>query len=128
MNDLAALSGTPAMLGVIMIRLVLTFAMLTSLIIRNASVRGSRRRYRAATVLRTMVVPVTILATVEAAVGMAAGEWVDMFWGLLMLAMMPLYFRFANDDDNWWTGRWTKIRNGITAALGRTAPAPAAQH
>ena len=128
LNDLAALSGTPAMLVLAMIRLVLTFAMIGSLMLRSNSVRGTRRRYRASTVLRTAVIPVTTLATWEAAVGLAAGKWMDMFWGLVMLSVMPLYFWFANDEDDWWTGRWTKIRKGITAALGKMVPALAPQH
>lgn len=118
------------MIVLAMIRAALTFAMLGSLIIRNTAVRGTRRRYLASSVLRTTVIPVTVLATVAAAVGLAAGEWLDAAWAGLMLSVMPLYFKFANDEDDWWTGRWTKIRKSVAAALGRLVPsrAPAPQH
>ena len=117
------------MMALDLIRTLLVVAMILSVVTRDRSVRGSRNRYRASSVFRATVIPVTVLLAVSTVVSLAAGDWWGMFPSGFLLAVMPLYFKFANDeDDDWWTGRWTKIRKGITAALGKTASAPATQH
>lgn len=127
MNDLAALSDTPAMMVLNLIRMILLSAMIWAVFVREMSVRGTRRRYRASTVLRTTIIPVTILTTVKVAVIAASGDWVEASLSAVMLVVMPFYFKLANDeDDDWWTGRWTKIRNAFKAAFSRPAASTSA--
>lgn len=109
-----------------MIRLVLTSVMLCSLAIRSMAVPGSRNRYRASTVFRATVIPVTVIVTIKVAVSAASGDWSAMFWDVLILLSMPLYFRWASDEDDWWTGRWTKIRKAVKAAFATPAASASA--
>lgn len=126
MNDLAALSGTTTMMALTLSRMILLGALIWSVFVREMSVRGTRRRYRASTVLRATVIPVTILTTVKVAVIAATGDWVEASLTAVMLAVMPFYFKLANDeDDDWWTGRWTKIRKAVKAAFSAPATNPA---
>ena len=121
MNDLAALSDTTTMLVIGSLKLALTIYMAASMLIINKSVRGSRIRYHAASLLRTATIPATVLITAEAAVSAAAGDWMNAILNLLLLVLMPVYFRIARDDDNWWTGRGTKIRKALKAAFSKPA-------
>ena len=88
--------------------------------------KRSRSRYLSATVLRTLIIPMTVMSTVKLIVSYSVGEWYSVASCALILISMPFYFRNAGDDDNWWTGRGTKIRKALKAAFAPPSAAASA--
>lgn len=123
MENAAALMQTPAYAIFSAIRTIVTASLGPALCFVLMCEPGSRGRYIANTVLRTMLGPATMLVTLDLAINAAAGDWLIAALNGVFLAFLPLYFRLAGDEDNWWNGRMGKIRDALSLRFTNTATA-----
>lgn len=115
MENAASLMQTPAYGIFSFIRTIVTGSLGPALGFVLLCEHGSRGRYIANTVLRTLLGPATMLMTLDLAVNAAGGDWVIAALDCVFLAFLPLYFRLAGDEDNWWNGRMGKIREAVSS-------------
>lgn len=83
------------------------------------AVRGTRRRYLAATIVRTLLLPAVVLTGLRAIIDFAAGDWFSAVLNTLVSVSFLRDWGRTKDEDNWWSGRGTKIRKAITSSLVR---------
>ncbi len=75
-------------------------------------VKGSRARWIAASVEKTLAIPLAVVQCVRAALAMSI-EPSATAWAVLMAALYAwlAYDALTNDEDSWWSGRGKKIGN-----------------
>ncbi|MBT2512560.1 hypothetical protein [Arthrobacter sp. ISL-30] len=109
-------------LGQILVVVCLCFDM-----VRALSVPRSHRRYVAATAFRTLALPSILATAVNVLVDAASMVWSDVTFGVFVMVMLIFRWHHAKDEDNWWTGKGTKLLKWARGVLGpRLTPAPAA--
>jgi hypothetical protein len=74
----------------------------------------SRGRYLMATAMLTALVPVTALTILDLGVDLSWGSWLMAVFALVLLAVIPFYFRIALTENNWWRGRAGKLRTVLS--------------
>lgn len=122
MNAVSSIYTAPWYVIMDLLQTVLMFPTLIAYFGTTAFVKRSRARYWASTALRTLIIPMTVLSTVKLIVSYAVEEWFSVASCALILFSMPFYFRNAdNDEDDWWTGRGTKIRKALKTAFAPPA-------
>lgn len=123
MENAVALMQTPAYGIFSIIRTMVTASLGPALCFVLMYESGSRGRYIANTVLRTMMGPATMLVTIDLAINTAGRDWPVAALNGIFLAFLPLHFRLAAGEDNWWNGRWGKIRDALSVRFTNTAAA-----
>lgn len=83
------------------------------------AVRGTSRRYRAATLVRTLLLPAVVLTGLCAIISYAGGNWFSAALNTFMSISFLKDWGKMTDEDNWWSGRGTKIRKAIASFLVR---------
>jgi len=92
-----------------------------AMFIHRRAVTGTRRAYLASTTVRTLCLPLFAGFVFSMAMDVFTSQWIGALCdGYLSYAMLRDWNRFKNNDD-WWTGRGTKLkkklRSMVTASL-----------
>lgn len=86
------------------------------------AVKGSLERYRLSTTRK--IVEYTLIG-LQLIIAVALAFFSDYFWAGLVLAsgMLNLWLERnrRDDDDDWFNGRWKKIKNGVKKRLTSTS-------
>lgn len=78
--------------------------------------RGTRQRYVASTIERLVRWPMIAGRCLTVGVSVWLGSWGTMCFSVLGLAFAIWFIQvFAQDEDDFWTGRGKQFRNWITA-------------
>lgn len=91
--------------------------------LRVSSVKGSHQRYVYSTIRRTLGWSIVALA----ATIVVTCFTVDHFYlsgvvnSLFLYWIVKLELRRKDDDDDWFNGRWKKIKNGVKRGLKKLA-------
>lgn len=119
-SSVAQLGEGPLGLGIIAITFGVAMACIVAQFDVMFAVRGTRRRYRAATIVRTLLLPAVVLTGLRAIIDYSAGNWFSAVLNTLM-SISFLKDWGKEDEDNWWSGRGTKIKKTIASLLTRSA-------
>ncbi|MGK3708759.1 hypothetical protein [Arthrobacter sp. IK3] len=113
MNFWQGFASDPVGIAVTAAALILTVTCIAFGFVHTFSVRGTRRRYVAQSVQRTLIIPACVLLGVKAVGYAAGGFWVGVVLDVfLIISFLRDWSRIRNDDD-WWTGRWNKLKNAF---------------
>jgi hypothetical protein len=103
---------------------LLVVVMVISIVMALRSVRGSRPRYFWLSVDRAVCICLTALETVKMIIAAFEKDFIGV--GLYAVAVVfYAWFSVRPGDDDWFTGRGKKIRDGIRKRLQARAPRPA---
>lgn len=88
------------------------------------AVKGSLQRYRLSTIRRLLSWTanglILLLVPLGLILGYPIGAAINLIFGILLIR---IELRRNNDDDDWFNGRWKKIKRGVKNAAKKVATA-----
>jgi hypothetical protein len=95
---------------------------------RDRSVKGSHQRYMYSTVRIIVHYSTIVLSFVNAISSILRQDWATAFAAFAVCAICAFNENMSrkNDDDNWFNGRWNKIKNGVKNFVAATRLQPSA--
>lgn len=127
----AGFPDTPFGIAVTLTALAMAYACITASFVQSSAARGSRPRFLAVSVQRTLAIPAMMLIVPKGIGNAASGNWLTAFFDVILFVTFIIMWRRLRNEDDWWTGRGTRLKkrlNSLASGLssrGRTATAGA---
>lgn len=91
----------------------------------SMSVKGTRRRYLAVSVMATLIYPVFSLYVLNFLIDVVTENWIRVLIDIYICWYANRLWNRVKDEDNWWKGRGKKIGKTIKKAFTVSSPAAA---
>lgn len=89
------------------------------------AVPGSRNSYLSSTVMRALCLPLFGGFVLSVAIDAFTGNWIGLFIDIWISHGLHRDWQRIKDNDDWWTGKGTKLKKKLRSFFTASAPAAA---
>lgn len=92
-----------------------------ALIVNTRAVAGSRQSYVSSTFMRTLCLPLFGAFVFSTAIDALAGNLVSVLFDVWISSNMHRDWQRIKDNDDWWTGKGTKLKKKLRSMFTSTS-------
>lgn len=94
--------------------------------IHGRAVKGTVRSFKAATVVKTLCLPLFGAYVFKVAMHLFTGDWFSVLIELVVCYLLIRGWKRIKGNDDWWKGKGTRLKRRLASLIGGRSPAPAA--
>lgn len=117
--------ASPLWSGIGLAITVTYLAYIAAYILQYRAVRGSRNAYLGSTIMRTLCLPLFGAFVLSVAIDAATGNWIGMAIDVWISYGLHRGWNEMKDNDDWWTGKGTKLKKKLRSFFTASSPAAA---
>jgi hypothetical protein len=118
---LARFGDTPLWDGISWAVLAAYVSYAIALTVNTRAVSGSRQSYLSSTIMRTLCLPLFGAFVFSAAIDALAGNLVSVLFDVWISSNMHRDWQRIKDNDDWWTGKGTKLKKKLRSMFTSTS-------
>lgn len=91
-------------------------------VIHSRAVKGTVRSFNAATVMKTLCLPLFGAYVFKAAMHLFTGDWFNVLMDLVVCYLLIRDWKKIKGSDDWWKGKGTKLKKKLKSLLTGHSP------